>query len=323
MHYTTAVGYEAIPTTGPPDGHHRAEEANVSRVQCLECGIAVVVDPTGICPEGHLVGSAGVRVAGAMGSDVPHPDEPEPWVATVVLDEVDIGPAARERPIRPVQIAGAEAAEAEHREAADHESMLRELHALGDIREATRPSAVPETATAPAPEAPPVAHVPPPPQEQVVEGFAELSALEAAFHALGYDEDAMHGGQQPDTPGAKAHVETGSGDDLADVEGLFASPTATDRTDGRTPAAPAPDRDQVAAHAVAPPASVRTRPTAPDAATPDAAAPPATAEPAEPTTTDADDAPRAKVAGLDITNFTARGSKVGSGKGGRRRLFGR
>jgi len=298
MHYTTAVGFEAIPTTGPPDGHHRAEEANVSRVQCLECGIAVVVDPTGLCPEGHLVGSAGVRVAGAMGSDVPHPDEPEPWVATVVLDEVDIGPAKRERSIRPVQIAGAEAAEAEHREAADHESMLRELHALGDIRDATPPSAVPETTTAPAPEAPPVAHVPPPPQEQVVEGFAELSALEAAFHALGYDEDAMHGGQQSDTPGANARVETGPSDDLADVEGLFASPTATDRSDGRAPAASVPDHDRVTAHAAAAP-------------------------PAEPTTTDADEAPRAKAAGLDITNFTARGSKVGSGKGVRRRLFGR
>jgi hypothetical protein len=278
----------------------------VSRVQCLECGTAVVVDPTGVCPEGHLVGRAGVRVAGAMGSDVPHPDEPEPWVATVVLDEAQAIPAALERTIRPLQVAGADdATETERGEAADHESVLRELHALGDIRDATPTSAVPEADTAPVADAPPVAHVPPPPQEQVAEGFAELSALEAAFHALGYDEDAYLDVHQPDTPTTDAapapspaadrldpvaptHGESGPSDDLTDIEELSASP---------------------------PPPPTPPSPTHPG--------PSATSTPTTPSAPDADEAPRAKDPGLDITNFTARGSKVGSGRGGRRRLFGR
>lgn len=265
----------------------------MSRVQCLECGMAVVVDPTGICPEGHLVGRAGVRVAGAMGSAVPHPDEPEPWVATVVLDEADVSPAAHERTIRPLQIACADATEAAHGEATDHESMLRELHALGDVREATPPSAVPQTETTPVTEAPPVAQAPPPPQDQVVEGFAELSALEAAFHALGYDEDGTLGGDRSDAPAGDAPAGTGPDDDLADLEGLFAPPTPSS-------SAPAADGDQVADLATSAPSA-----------------------PAEPSETDVDEAPRAKDAGLDITNFTARGGKVGSGRGGLRKRFGR
>lgn len=336
MDYTTAVAFKAIPPAGPPDGHHRAEEANVSRVSCLECGIDVVVDPTGICPEGHLVGLAGVRVAGAMGSDVPHPDEPEPWVATVVLDEAAASPAAPERAIRPVQILGADAAtEAERGEAGDHESMLRELHALGGDRDATPPSAVPQTgpsvqptATAPVVETAPVAHVPPPPQEQVAEGFAELSALEAAFQALGYDEHGTYDTDQPNTPIANAtpvppppadrpspdsrtDVRTGSSDDLADLEGLFASPAPSSPSPSAP--APAPDRDEVASHAAA----------APPVDPPDVASPPTSSAPPEPLPPDAVEAPRVEGAGLDITNFTARGGKVGSGRGGRRKLFGR
>ena len=50
----------------------------MSRVHCLDCGMSVVVDPNGVCPEGHTVGAAGARVASAIGSDIPFPDEPKP-----------------------------------------------------------------------------------------------------------------------------------------------------------------------------------------------------------------------------------------------------
>jgi hypothetical protein len=394
----TAVGFQAIPRVGPPEGRRRAEEANVSRVQCLECGIAVVVDPTGVCPEGHTVGGAGVRVAQAMGTDSVHPDEPEPWVATVVLDDAEVGPVASPRTIRPVPVAGADAAtEEEHDAATDHESMLRELHALGDLHDTPPSPAVPRTAhdapSAPAagttfpapvdpgaPTAPPVtsaAPEPPPPREQVAEGFAELSALEAAFHALGYDEDTTLRGvapaaPAPDAPAPTAGPPTTSAspvaapapasvpsptastptpaphDDLADFEDLFAAQGA-----------PAPTRDlaPAAARVAASPAarSDRTYDPAPTSASPAPPTPPTPAQqapaqpaPAQPAptpapppvqqapppapATDGVTAPMASVAqerppssdaSLDITNFTARGGKVGAGRGGRRKRFGR
>jgi len=348
----------------------------VSRVQCLECGIAVVVDPTGVCPEGHLVGGTGVRVAGAMGTDTQHPDEPEPWVATVVLDEADAAPVVRERTIRPVRLAGAdETTGSVNDEAADHESMLRELHALGDIHDLSpgptparslRPDRdlSPDPAATDAPGSAPVPHSPPPPQEQVAEGFAELSALEAAFHALGYDEDAPRQGEQPTgppptsaSPATSGPTGTAPRDDLADVEGLFAAQGAhrSESTVARGPNAPGPDpaaaqapgrtgtpasspnaspaaprgdsaptpaadREPMPAHASAPPAaSAASLPAAP-LASPDVPPPPA-ATVEEPTPDHADAASRANQ--VDITNFTAHGGKVGAGRGGRRRRFGR
>lgn len=78
----------------------------MSRVHCIDCGTAVVVDPTGYCPEGHHVGSAGARIEAAIGVAVPHPDEPEPWVATVELadaapPESDQEPRAARPPTAP------------------------------------------------------------------------------------------------------------------------------------------------------------------------------------------------------------------------------
>lgn len=59
----------------------------MSRAHCIECGFEAVIDPSGSCPDGHRVGTPGERIAGAIASGVHHPDEPEPWVARVVLDE--------------------------------------------------------------------------------------------------------------------------------------------------------------------------------------------------------------------------------------------
>jgi hypothetical protein len=404
MNNGTAVGFQAIPRVGPPDGRRRAEEANVSRVQCLECGIAVVVDPTGVCPEGHTVGGAGVRVAQAMGTDSVHPDEPEPWVATVVLDDAEVGPAARPRTIRPVPVAGADAATAEEHDAAtDHESMLRELHALGDLHDTPPRPAVPQIArdTPPgpaagtafpapadpgAPTAPPVtsaAPEPPPPREQVAEGFAELSALEAAFHALGYDEETtLRGGTPaapapaapaptadtpttsaspvaapapasvptpiatptpaPHTPTPAPHTPTPAPhDDLADFEDLFAAqdaPAPGARVAASAPAA-RPDLTYDPAPSSAGPATptpvdpvqqvpVQRAPTPPpppvQPAPPPAPAPaPVPEDVTAPMASVAQERPPSSDASLDITNFTARGGKVGAGRGGRRKRFGR
>ena len=50
------------------------------RVHCLECDAAVILDPRGVCPEGHHVGAPGDRVDQYLGTSTPHHDEPEPWV---------------------------------------------------------------------------------------------------------------------------------------------------------------------------------------------------------------------------------------------------
>jgi hypothetical protein len=100
----------------------------VSRVHCSACGTAVVVDPSGLCPDGHHVGAAGARVAASMGSATPHADEPEPWVALVVLDDDPATPAAAPRRARPVAVPGLETTDD-----ADQESLLQELHALAEF----------------------------------------------------------------------------------------------------------------------------------------------------------------------------------------------
>lgn len=160
----------------------------MSRTHCTACDLDVVVDPTGRCPDGHLVGAAGPRVAAAIGSAVPHPDEPEPWVARVEVDDLAIRAADAAETIGPVT--GAASPVAGHRPASldgrqhpsdlgsgtpaprpipspagplpevaapaegldDAEDLLRELHALGGFGAAASPSRVAPT-PAPAPAA--------------------------------------------------------------------------------------------------------------------------------------------------------------------------
>lgn len=288
----------------------------MSRVPCSDCGIAVVVDPNGVCPDGHTVGAAGARVENAMGASEPHPDEPEPWVARVELDDVEPRPAAKQRAIRPVAIGGSESEGAGNGRPADQESMLRELHALGELQHPSGgeptpgrppvPTAVPQP---PAPSAPAAAPTAPAAHQDAAEGFAELSALEAAVQALGFQDDPA---PRHDRDLASQPAPTPDHDDLDGFAELFAQQDE--------PATPAPADPPPGAASPAPPPP-------PPGPAPATAPAPAAAEPVAEEA--ADDAPTPEPSpssdgGLDIANFTSRGSRVGAGRGGgRRKRFGR
>jgi hypothetical protein len=175
----------------------------VARVHCPDCDMAVVIDPNGVCPEGHLIGNAGRRIELAIGDHTPHPDEPEPWSAVVDAPEAiepDAEPDAP-RAIRPISIAGEDDEVDEEQE---NEDLMRELHALSDLdvrteeRAATGPSAFeaslsdaaaeddePEVYRAPVAEGPTDTPAPPPAAERPkpkrsdedLEAIAELAAL--------------------------------------------------------------------------------------------------------------------------------------------------
>jgi hypothetical protein len=190
------------------------EERSVPRAHCLDCGDHVVVDPAGRCPEGHHVGVPGARIEGSLGTS--HPDEPEPWVAKVVLDDELTAtfplPPRQARPLAapPAPERGADPVGGSA--AARSDDLLRELHSLGDLDGTSTPAAstppVPPAAVPPVapPVAPavaaPAAAVPaprpaedaepwsapvvPPPTDRSAErdAFEELTALEAAVQAL-------------------------------------------------------------------------------------------------------------------------------------------
>ncbi len=157
----------------------------MSRVHCLECGNQVVVDPRGLCPDGHEVGTQGARIEHAIGQDAVHPDEPEPWVYTIGTQEVGVparppavgallsaggngdGPARRARPLR----APGRTDDAAGDGSGDAESLLRELHSLAALDEALAEQgrhpvpAEPGGQTAKAGSAPSASAPPPPPQD--------------------------------------------------------------------------------------------------------------------------------------------------------------
>jgi hypothetical protein len=64
------------------------KETTVSRKHCVDCQAEVIVDPGGYCPSGHHLPSAGTRVEVAIGNELPHPDEPQPWVGRIDAAEV-------------------------------------------------------------------------------------------------------------------------------------------------------------------------------------------------------------------------------------------
>lgn len=168
----------------------------MSRVHCVACGTSVVVDPQGVCPEGHHVGSRGARVEAAMGSATSHPDEPEPWVY-VIEELVEVGAgtnghaASPPRQLRPLKRATPSSASFDD-EPADADALLRELHSLAAFDEQTPAPGTKAEAEVPAP----VDATPPPPptpptatptatpparldRDAMTDAFAELSALEA------------------------------------------------------------------------------------------------------------------------------------------------
>ena len=141
------------------------KELTVSRVHCVDCATSVVVDPQGICPEGHHVGAGGARVEAAMGSRTAHPDEPEPWVHRIEANRTPRGSSGtnghHEKPareLRPVRVPGA-SAEGFDDEPADSDALLRELHSLAALEERVPPPLPAEvsarTAAQPRPPQPP------------------------------------------------------------------------------------------------------------------------------------------------------------------------
>ena len=191
----------------------------MSRVHCLECGGQVVLDPRGVCPEGHHVGASGARIEQAMGHEVAHPDEPEPWVYTIDPSELSAAGARANgangpgswglgqngtgpREARPVHVPsfGDEASES-----SGAESLLRELHSLAAFDQqhaggntpstpvngaATREQRSLEDTEPVGPPPPPtgskpqVARAPRPDPDAIAEAFAELSALDAPAQAM-------------------------------------------------------------------------------------------------------------------------------------------
>lgn len=198
---------------------HRCQEQEhtVSRVHCLECAGPVVLDPRGVCPEGHHVGAAGARVEQAMGHEQAHPDEPEPWVYRIDPSELTVvgagtngmGPqgAGRNgtapRQARPVRVPGFD--QDGDDTGSDAESLLRELHSLAAFDQQQADAAAPPSPvngastrthraaeeaqhTAPPPppgqEAEKKPRAPRPDPDAMADAFAELSALDAPAQAM-------------------------------------------------------------------------------------------------------------------------------------------
>jgi hypothetical protein len=129
----------------------------VSRVHCLDCAADVVVDPRGFCPSGHQLGTSGARVAEAIGSDVPHPDEPEPWVGRIEPEEV--AEVAAPAPRAPVPQAAPGLPQAAP-PPIDTQDLFAELGALGDLGDetpATMNGHTPAPSATPAPGVTPIA----------------------------------------------------------------------------------------------------------------------------------------------------------------------
>ena len=182
------------------------------RVHCLECDGLVVVDPSGVCPEGHQLGPAGARVAEAMGHGTAHPDEPEPWIYRIEPHELAVAVGAGvngaevngdaphvagsngngPRVARPMSAPGFDPFD-DTAEVGHAESLLRELHSLADVNDAPAPRpqhagsqrAREEDAPVAAPSSPPPSpssHTPRPARphpDAIADAFAELSALDA------------------------------------------------------------------------------------------------------------------------------------------------
>jgi hypothetical protein len=222
----------------------------VSRAHCLDCGDHVVIDPAGRCPEGHHVGSAGARIEGAMGSDVPHPDEPEPWVASVDLgeDATATPEPAPVREIRPPSVPVVDAPVGTAAPTARPDDLLRELHSLGELDDpspasgATTPP-TPWTPSAPRTTPPPVsrpaASTPPPaipptsapepseppeaPAASARPAFDELTALEAAVQALSVGHQVGTNGNGSSDGAATGNGRANGNGHLSDDLGHLAS----------------------------------------------------------------------------------------------------
>ena len=285
----------ARPTTTLPV----LEENAVPFAHCTDCGTPALIDPSGRCPEGHLVGAAGARVAAAIGSASPHPDEPHPWVREVVLEPVDLEDHAP-RVARPLSVRSTPDVVGAP-DAAGAEDLLRELHALGDLHDlggapTAAPTAAPTQAVAPAPPVDAPAPAPAPPAAPAPLVTPQSLATPAP----------------PSSPDEATDL-----DELASL--VSAMGMVEDRASER-PADPTPV-PSLRPVALAPePAAAPATPLS-DAAPPDAASP---TPPAAPSTTDAVDATTQvttppPAAPLDGLTFSAKGGKPA--RSGKRGLF--
>lgn len=211
----------------------------MARVHCPDCEMAVVVDPLGICPEGHRVGADAGRIEAAIGDATPHPDEPEPWSAVVEALEVD-DEADAPREIRPISMESMEAgaapeaspaptgsADANVPDPMDSDDVLRELHALSgfdtpaDDTSGPPPPEPSSNNASPAPpstQAPHPRDVPPPP----VAGWPSPNVPNAAPPPPDLDASEAVGGPPPPTrrraPAARTEE---SLDAIAELSALF------------------------------------------------------------------------------------------------------
>ena len=282
------------------------------RTHCVDCGTSVVVDPSGLCPEGHHVGAAGARIAAAFGDDRPHPDEPEPWTARVELDaepddEAPV-PLRRARPVGVVEdvpltgdVGPSGAGPADSAAEASPplgDELLRELHSLSDLdglmggpgeRSPEFGAAAPAVAP-PSPAAPSTAVGPTAPDP---DALAELTALEAAvqsLHMVGEPPRAEReplGLGRPDLPRPPLPTPPPDPTPSAVIRSATADATSVPPQD-RQDRVPEPAAEQSAASG---------RPETPPAG-----------RGSDP---------------IDLANFTARGRKVGREDRPKRRRFGR
>lgn len=330
----------------------------MSRVPCVECSTDVVVDPGGYCPSGHHLPSAGARVEAGIGSELVHPDEPEPWVGRIEPDEVAAVSAPAPRVATPRAAPGLEPAAPPPPAAQD---LFAELGALND--EPAADPAVPQRpdqGSAPAPEswtpgAMPPTEAPsaagssaepwaspavpddhggqttapgPADRPEAREALSEISALEAAVQSLSDEPPSAPpspAASEPPTP-----AEPTPPPPPAAPQPTTAPPTAA------PPAAPQPtDRDEhelrraafadVAALGLEAAAAEETDPApaadAPPAPTPLHHAP--TTDEAVAEEPQAAGAEGRSTVGIDTMNFTAKGNRPRRGEAKKRRLFGR
>lgn len=293
------------------------------RVTCIDCGSEVVVDPTGRCPEGHMLGPAGSRIEHAIGTDTAYPDEPEPWTATITAEEVELPSSGSEdeadgatRVARPVQ-APAPPPDADDG-SVDTDSLFSELHTLAQGGDAPQHTDNGNGASPPAPPTQPPATAPS--TRTVPDAPATAEATDATT-----DADVRAPAAPPST--ASPRRDEGTAAELSDLASLEAMlQELSESPSAPTPSEPASDATggTVAGPDAAGEATGEQRPPTPPAHARGGDGPPPPPPPGagdsapSPPAGDAAPSPPPEDGGLDLSNFTAKGKKV-SGKGRRLR----
>lgn len=243
-------------------------------VHCIDCGTPAMIDPSGRCPEGHTVGAAGARVAAVIGSNTPHPDEPQPWVGVV---EPEAGPAAtgESRAARPPSVPGTGAQAPVP--PPPPEDLLRELHALGDLGAASdAAAAASEVPSTPAPPSPPA-----PPSIDAPSASPSLDAPSAPTPTAASSPPPLPATPEPVSASPGTPAPASSSDEASDLDALANLAAAVRTLDDRDAASPSegsppPPATTTEGDQPAQPETTRSSGTsdADDQASPDQPAPP-------------------------------------------------